>query len=239
MMGTWLNVGGILIGGLAGLTFAHRLSEHTQRRMRAVLGALTVYVGLSMVWESISLPVLHGLKQLGIALLALVLGNLTGRILHFQRGVNKLGRLAAERFARSRAGGKPERAEGFVTATLVFCVGPMAILGSVQEGLTGDWRTLGLKALLDGLGTMGFVLTLGWPAMLSALPVLAYQGLITMAAQTLAPHLQEPALRDSFTAVSGMIVATVSLVILDLRKVPLADYLPALVWAPLLTAWWN
>ena len=92
---------------------------------------------------------------------------------------------------------------------------------------------------MDGLATMGFVASFGWSPMLAAIPVLVYQGSLTLAASLLAPAMRDPALRDSLNVTGGMVVATIALVVLNLRKVPLANYLPALVYAPLLTRWWG
>lgn len=246
MIGTLLNVGGIVLGGVAGLTFARSLSPKTQQRLKLGLAALTIYAGFSMVWDGLKSPVGHAAGQLGIALLALSLGSFLGWLLRLQRGMNRLGKFARERFTKATtppadgtAAPRPNPSDGFVTCTLLFCVGPMAIVGAVQDGLNGDWRTLALKAVLDGLATMGFVATFGWSPLLAALPVLAYQGTLTLGARALAPLVEDAALRDSLGITGGFIVAMISLVMLDLRKVPLANYLPALVIAPLLTWWWR
>lgn len=245
MIGTFINVGGILLGGLLGLTVGRHLSARGQQRLRMLLVLLTVYAGFSLIWQSLHLPVGHAAGQLGIALLSLMLGSLLGNLMGLQRLTNQAGKWARERFAAAQGGAAPSRhaaaarrTDGFLTCTLLFCIGPMAIVGAVQDGLNGDWRVLAVKGLLDGLATMGFVATFGWTPLLAALPVLVYQGLLTVGAHALAPVITEPALKDSLGLTGGFIVATVSLVILDLRKVPLANYLPALVIAPLLTRWW-
>ncbi len=245
MIGTFINVGGILLGGIAGLTVARHVSARTQQRLRLLLVALTVYAGFSLIWQGLKSPLGHTAGQLGIALLALTLGSALGSVLRLQYALNRAGQWSRERFTRAaaaaKAGVKPDaarRSDGFITCTLLFCVGPMAIIGAVQDGLNGDWRTLAVKGLLDGLATMGFVTTFGWSPLLAAIPVLAYQGLLTLGAHALAPVVANEAIRDSIGITGGFIVATISLVILDLRKVPLANYLPALVLAPLLTKWW-
>jgi uncharacterized membrane protein YqgA involved in biofilm formation len=115
----------------------------------------------------------------------------------------------------------------------------MASLGSIQDGLDGQWQTLGVKAVMDGLATMAFVGTFGWGAILSVVPVVAYQGTITLAAKLVAPHLQNQAMMDSINATGGLLVFCVALIILELKKVELADYLPSLIYAPLLTWWWK
>lgn len=241
MTGTLLNVAGILAGGVAGLSMARPLSPPVQHRLRLCLAALVAYAGLGMVWQGLHAPPGHTAKQLGIALLALSFGSLTGWLLRLQRRISRVRNWTRDRFSRASesAPGAVSPGEGFVTCTLLFCVGPMAILGSIQDGLTGHWQTLALKGVMDGLATMGFVATYGWSPLLAALPVLAYQGTLTLGARALEPLLHEASLQDSLNVTGGFIVATLALVVLGLRQVPLANYLPALVYAPLLTRWWG
>ncbi|NBW86727.1 MAG: DUF554 domain-containing protein [Planctomycetia bacterium] len=178
-------------------------------------------------------------KQLGIGLLALVLGNVVGTLLRLQDGLNRLGQYAKERIAGASATDGNRFSEGFVTCTLLFCVGPMAILGAIEDGTNGNYRLLAIKAALDGLAAMGFAATFGPGVLLAALPVLAYQGTLTLAANALATHLNEPALISSIRVAGGLVVLCIAVVILELRKVPLANYLPSLVLAPLFTHWWK
>ena len=111
----------------------------------------------------------------------------------------------------------------------------MAILGSLDDGLTGNFKTLAVKSVMDGLATMAFVKTFGIGPMFTAIPVLAYQGTITIGARALQPVLENAALLDSINATGGLLILCISLVILDIQKVPLADYLPSLAVAPALT----
>lgn len=233
-----------MAGGVAGLAFGNRLSPLIQQRLRIGLAALVSYVGLSMIWTGLqSGGFLTGVRQLGVALVALCLGSLVGHLCRLQRGVNRLGRWAREKF--STASADPDAAtrrrdpvEGFITCTLLFCVGPMAILGPIQDGLEGRWQVLAVKSLMDGLSTMGFVAAFGWGPLLAAIPVLLYQGGITLAARQLEPVLAANDLKDMLNITGGFIVATIPLIILELRKVPLADYLPALPLSLLLAHWW-
>lgn len=247
MIGTLLNVGGIVVGGIVGLTMGNRIPATVQGRVRLGLAGLIAYAGLSMVWEGLHGGLAHNLRQLGIGLLALVVGNLAGRLLRLQRRIDQVGRWAAGRFERAQGkstGAQDEVSdtrrwsEGFVTCTLIFCVGPMAILGSIQDGIDGQWKTLGIKGLLDGLATLGFTVTYGWGPILAAIPVLAYQGSITLGAQWLEPLMRGNELKASLGIAGGFIVACIAVVILEIRKVPLANYLPALVFGPVMTWWW-
>ena len=239
MMGTILNAVGILAGGVIGLTVANRIKPSTLLVMKAMLGVLTVFVGLKLTLTSLSGSFGSVMKQLGIVVLALTLGRMTGRLLHLQKFLNGLGRYAKERYTRTDINSPQRLSEGFITCTLLFCVGPMAIIGAAQDGLEGHWQTLGIKALMDGLATMAFVTTFGWGVMLSVIPVVAYQGTITLGARFLAPYLQDLPLMASVNATGGLLVFCIALIILELKKIELADYLPSLAFAPLLTWWWR
>ncbi len=242
MTGTILNAIGILIGGILGLALRRQMSPANQVAMKGVLGILVIFVGLKTTWDSLGggfWPVLH---QLAIVILALTFGRITGRLLHLQKGLNKLGKYAKERFTRAATEKSNLWSEGFVTCTILFCVGPMAILGSIQDGLDGKWQTLGAKALMDGFATMAFVGTFGWGAIAAVVPVVAYQGTITLAAKTAAPFFHDPAnaaLLNSINATGGLLVFCIALIILELKKIELADYLPSLAWAPFITWLWK
>jgi uncharacterized membrane protein YqgA involved in biofilm formation len=239
MIGTILNAAGILVGGILGLTLTRQFSPAAQQGIKGLLGVLVVVVGLKATWTSLGPGFGLAAKQMTIVLLAMILGRLTGRLLHLQNGLNRLGQYAKQKFTQAGSE-KPQRwSEGFITCTILFCVGPMAILGSIQDGLDGRWQTLGIKAVMDGLATMAFVSTFGWGAIFSVVPVVAYQGTLTLAAKLIAPFVQNHAMLDSINAVGGLLVFCIALIILDLKKVELADYLPSLIYAPLLTWWWK
>ena len=239
MTGTILNGAGILLGGILGLTIRKQLSVQRQLTIKLLLTVMVILVGLHLTWKSLSGGFWSVLKQLGIVILSLMIGNLIGKLLHLQKGMNKLGQYAQKKLEPAEQGKPGGIGEGFIAGTLLFCIGPMAILGSLQDGLDGNWRTLGVKALMDGLATMALVSTLGWGVILAAVPVVAYQGTITLCTRLLAPVLEKQALMDSVNATGGMLVFCLALIILDVRKVAVADYLPSLIVAPLLTLWWR
>jgi hypothetical protein len=242
MIGTILNAAGILIGGILGLALRRQLTPATQVGLKGMLGVLVVFVGLKTTWTSLGGGFGPVVKQMTIVILALVLGRLTGKLLRLQKSLNSLGQYARERF--NQAGSEQSRrwSEGFITCTILFCVGPMAILGSIQDGLDGQWQTLGAKALMDGLATMAFVGTFGWGAVLAVIPVVAYQGTISLAAKSLAPFFHDPAnipLLNALNATGGLLVFCIALIILELKKIELADYLPSLAWAPFIAWLWK
>src|SRR6266704_2672439 len=211
MTGTILNAAGILAGGIAGLTVTRQLSPAAQIALKGLLGVFTVYVGLKMTLSSLGGGFWLVVEQMIILVLALTLGRLTGRLLRLQKFLNRLGQYAKEKFSHASATSARRFSEGFITCTLLFCVGPIAILGALQDGLEGKWETLAIKAVMDGLAT------------------------ITLLARYLGPLLEDRGLLDSLNATGGMLVFCIALVILELKKIELADYLPSLAFAPLLT----
>jgi uncharacterized membrane protein YqgA involved in biofilm formation len=237
MIGTALNVAGILIGGLVGLTRRKPLSPVNESFFKVTLGVFTVFYGLRLTWISVNGTFLQISKQLLIAVLALVLGKMAGQLLHLQKMSNSLGRQARERMSASKPADPRQLSEGFKTCATLFCAAPLAVLGSVQDGLSGYYSPLAVKAVIDGLATMSFISMFGWGVMFAALPVLVFQGTITLVcAQYFRPLLETHYLVDSVNAAGGLLVFSVALVILQLKKIELADYLPSLVFAPLL-AW--
>lgn len=235
MIGTVINVGAIVAGGVISLAAGRQLSANVQQRIKLILGVLTIYVGFKTVWQAIHGGLFQVMKQVMIMLAALVIGNLIGKGIGLQKQISRLGEYAKNTF-KSEDDAKPRSfGEGFVTCTILFCVGPMAILGALEDGLTGRVQTLAVKSLMDGLATMAFVKSFGIGPIFAAIPVLAYQGSITLAATSVQPLLANHQLLDSINAVGGLLILCISVVILDIQKVPLADYLPSLIVAPVLT----
>jgi uncharacterized protein len=235
MIGTIINVCAIATGGIVGLAAAKGISPKVEYRLKLILGIVTIYVGMKTTWSALNGPFGSVVKQIVIVMTALVIGNVIGKVLRLQKGINRLGEYAKNVFTKHDPE-KPKRfGEGFVTCTILFCVGPMAIMGALEDGLTGKIQTLAVKSAMDGLATMAFVKTFGIGPIFAAIPVLAYQGTITLAAEALKPLLIDHMLLDSISATGGLLILCISVVILDIQKVPLADYLPSLVVAPVLT----
>ncbi|HEY2951547.1 MAG TPA: DUF554 domain-containing protein [Verrucomicrobiae bacterium] len=241
-LGTILNAAGILLGGLLGLTLSKQLTPARQHFLKVAMGVFVVFIGLKITVTSMGGGFSALGKQLLIVLLALTLGRIIGRLLHLQKASNRLGRYAREKLSATGGTSAQRHSEGFITCSLLFCVGPMAILGALQDGLDGKYQTLAVKALMDGLATMAFVTTFGWGAMLSVVPVVAYQGTVTICARLFARYLEQheqQAMVESINATGGMLVFCIALVILEIRKIELADYLPSLAVAPVLAWWWG
>lgn len=239
MLGTILNAIGILIGGLLGLILKRSPSAVHQSTLKVLLGAFTVFFGLRLSWKSVNGSFSQVLRQLSIVVLALILGKLTGRLLGLQSLSNRAGQFAKARMEAIRPGTRGSDNDGFILATLLFCLTPLAILGAIQDGLSDYFQPLVIKAVVDGLSTMAFVLMFGPGTMLCVLPVVAYQGLISLAARSLEPALRSHGLVDPINAAGGLLIFCVALIILELKKIEVTNYLPALAFAPLIAWLWR
>ena len=242
MIGTILNVVGILIGGLLGLTTKKALSIAAESQLKVILAALTVFFGLRLTWVSLSGPVLLLMKQLAIVILSLMLGKLSGRLLRLQQFSNQLGRYAQQRIVTAQNSRSVSVADGFATCAVLFCAAPLGIVGAIEDGLSQShlFNVLAVKAVIDGLASLGLARVLGPGVLLSTVPVLAFQGTITLiSAHAIAPFLSERGLIDSTNAVAGLLVFSIALVILGLKRIELTDYLPSLFFAPFLTWLWR
>jgi uncharacterized protein len=240
--GAFLNALGILIGGLLGLAMLQPLSIRTQMFFRSVLGAATIVFGLQLVWLGVGGTLLEVLKQIGLALSAVFIGFWTGRLLRLQKVSNRLGRYAGGLVAAAQAGAL-RKTGGFTACVILFCAAPLGLVGAVADGLpAGDSATgfiwlLAVKAVMDGLAMTGFVKVFGWPSALAAFPVFAFLSGITLACQFWArPWLESQELAGSVQAAAGFIACAIALMVFEVRRVELANFLPALVLAPLL-AW--
>ena len=153
MIGTILNVAGILIGGIAGLSRRRALSPAAESNLRVILGAFAVYYGLRLTWLSLGGSFGHILKQVVIAVLALILGKLAGRSLGLQPMSNHLGRRARERIDAARPEDPRRSSEGFKACATLFCAAPLGVVGALEDGLSQYFYPLGVKAAMDGLAT--------------------------------------------------------------------------------------
>lgn len=221
MSGTLINIGTVLIGCLVGVSIGSRLPEQMRNTVLNGLGLVTILVGAQMALGTTNILVVMG---------ALLLGAICGELLKLEELLQRLGRWLQDSFSR---GGQSSFAEGFVTASLVFCIGPMAILGSIQDGLSGDYSVLAVKSLLDGFASIAFSASLGWGVALSTIPLLVYQGSITLFAGVLSQVLSQPMIAE-MTATGGLIIVGIGLKLLRIKELRLASFLPALAVAPLI-----
>lgn len=237
-LGAFLNAVAILLGALFGLVRREPLTLRTQKSCQSALGAFTAFCGLQLVWLNVSGSFTVVLTQLFLAVLAVVLGNLLGKILGLQKISNRLGRHAAQLLARAGENPATRPADGFWAATILFCAAPMGIIGALTDGLGYYFYPLAVKGVMDGLAMTSFVKSLRWPVAMSALPLFLFLNSLTwLAEKPLAGWLTNPALMHSFNIAAGLILCAITLLILQVRRVEIANYLPALALAPLLTHW--
>lgn len=238
MTGAFLNALGILLGALLGLAQRTPFSLRTQDFFRRALGAAAAFIGLRLVCLHVHGTFWSCTKQFFIALLAITVGNWIGRLLRLQKISNRLGRHAGVLIAAAQVKAPGRFGDALVACTILFCAAPLGLLGAVTDGLSGDFYLLAMKAVMDGLAMAGFLKLFGWPAALSAFPVYAFLGVITFVLQIGAkPWLEAHGLADSVAPTAGLIACAIALVILEVRKVELANYLPALAFAPVLVRW--
>ena len=221
-LGTALNMGTVLAGAAIGLTLGRVIPASLQRTIRAGLGLFVAVYGIQMTLRT---------RNPLILLISVLVGVVIGELLHLDDGMQALGRWAER---RTRRDGEPGRVSlAFVTTSLLFCVGPLTILGSFLDGTRGDVTVLAIKAVLDGFSSIVFAATLGWGVILSAISVLVVQGSLTLIAFLVHAGLSELETAE-LTAAGGIIVLGIALGLLDLKVIKVANFLPALVVAPLL-----
>jgi uncharacterized membrane protein YqgA involved in biofilm formation len=237
MIGPVINAAGIVAGGVCGLAARKPMAANYQLALKIVLGVYTLWFGLRLTWVSVNGSLRQVFKELCIVVLALALGKLAGKLMRLQKLSNSIGRHATRTLAAPTS--QTRFNDGFLLATGLFCVGPLALLASVQEGLTGFSPVFVVKAGIDGLATYAFCAKFGWGVALSAIPVLGLEGALVRGAQWLEPALRNQPwpLLDAVNATDGLLIFCVAMIILEFKKVAVADYFPSLALAPLLT-WW-
>lgn len=237
VFGTFVNAGAIAAAGFAALARVPEPPVRLQQRLQALLGILTLALAFHVVWRGVWAAPGTFVRMLGVALLAFVLGRWTGGWLKLQGRLNRLGQFAGQHLTAV-----PDQValsawpQVFSAATVIFCLTPLAVVGPTLEALAEDRRVLGLKALVDALATLSLARSRGPGVVLGAVPVLALQGTLTLALAAARPVLAGFHGDQVLCATSGLILLPVALVMLQTLRVRLADYLPAVVWAPLL-AW--
>lgn len=222
--GTLLNAATVLIGGTLGALVGDRLPQRIHQALFGALGLFTVLIGLLNAFTTRNVLILLG---------SLLIGVLVGEALNIERGLQRLGDWAQKKLARPGS----TLSEAFVTASLIFCVGPLSILGSLDNGLTGDTTKLVIKATLDGFAALAIGATLGWGVLLSIAVILVYQGGISLLAHGIAPVLNaNPDAITELTATGGLVLVAIGLKLLQIRDLRVANWLPALVVAPVIVA---
>ena len=223
MTGTILNAITVLIGGVLGTLLGNRFPQRMQETVFASLGLFTLVVGISS-----ALVTRNPLIVLG----SLLIGAIIGEALRLDAALTRFGgwlqkRLVGSDDARSAA----RFVQAFVTASLVFCVGPLTIQGAIEDGLTGDYTKLAIKALLDGFAALAFSATMGPGVLASIIVILVFQGGISLLARLGSGLFTEPMITE-LTATGGVVLLAIGLQLLDIKQIRAANLLPALFVAP-------
>ena len=221
-IGTVINVVAVLVGGGIGTLAGARLPKGIRTTAMQAIGIVTLLVGVSnfLAYKNPLVP-----------LVSVVAGLLVGELLGIERSLKRFGYYLQKRLSR----GENPVSRAFVTTSLLFCAGPLTVIGSLQDGLKGDYSLLALKSGLDFIAALTFASVLGWGVLLSAGTVLVVQGSITLGAGLLAPVVTQTMI-SATTSTGGILIFGLGLVLLDLKEIRVANMLPALLFAPLLVA---
>jgi uncharacterized membrane protein YqgA involved in biofilm formation len=229
MIGTLINTIAILIGGTLGLRLGKLFPDRVQRTIMAALGLFTAAIGLQMFLKTEN-PI--------VVLCGLLAGCLIGEWWQIEDKLTGLGRWLEKRFANNNGIQAPGNrfVRGFVTASLVFCVGPMAIIGSIQDGLTGDFGLLAIKSVLDFFASIAFASSLGLGVLFSAFIILIYQGTLSLLAAQAQAFLST-SMTNEMIAVGGLILFGLAISsLLEIKPIRIGNFLPGLVITPLIVA---
>ena len=222
MLGTLVNAGAVVAGSAAGLLIHNRLPKRVTGIVFQAIGLFTLILGVQMALKT---------NNLLIMIFSLVLGAIAGELLGIDAGVRRFGDWLRRRLG-SRHG---NFSEGFVTAFLLYCMGSMTVLGAIEDGLGGSPDLLLAKSVLDGFSSIALAAGLGIGVMFSALPLLLYQGGLTLAAGSLQHVLSDPVINE-VTAVGGVVLLGLGVSILEIREIRVLNLLPSLLVAGVLAA---
>lgn len=225
MLGVIVNTLAVIVGGSLGLLLKKGIPERVSAAVMAALGLCTIYIGIDGVLQGSNTIVL---------IVSMVLGTIVGTFLNIDGAINRLGNFAERKLKRED--GKTSVAEGFMTASLLFCVGAMTIVGSLNAGLNGDNKILFTKSVLDLISSCMLASSLGIGVLFSSLFVLAYQGALVLLAGLLQSVLTDAALIAEITCAGSLMILGLGLNILGITKIKVADQLPAIVFVPVIYA---
>jgi len=222
MKGTLVNTLTVIIGSLIGLGVGSRLPDKVKQMVMYGLGLCTLLIGFKMALKA---------EQILLVIGSLVVGGIIGEILDIEAWLEQLG----EKIKKKIKSDSGNFVVGFVTASLVFCVGPMTVVGSIEDGIRGDPSILYAKSVLDGFASIAFASGLGIGVLFSAVTVLVYQGLLTLLGQKLSFLLNQHVLNE-LTATGGLMIVGIGLLLLDIKRIRVGNFLPALVVVAILAS---
>lgn len=236
--GTLLNMATILLGSGLGVALGGRLPERTRTTVTDALGLVTLVIGglnLAALSDRSFAAAVSSSGTLLVVLGALLLGGIAGSLLRIEARLERVGGALQSRLSRGAGGARARFIEGYVSASLVFVIGPLAVLGSLSDGLGRGISQLALKSTLDGFASLAFAASLGWGVAAAALSVGVVQGLLTLLGALLGDLLPAAQIA-SVTATGGVLLLGVGLRLLSIKAVAVGDLLPALIVAPVLTS---
>ncbi|NLJ71603.1 MAG: DUF554 domain-containing protein [Syntrophomonadaceae bacterium] len=223
MTGTIINVLAILGAGFVGLLLGKGIPKNISQTIEDGLGILVLIIGIQYALKADSLAIVG---------ISLALGAIIGEVRAWETRLDKVGNLLQSRFSQ---GEDNQFVKGFVSASLLFCVGAMAVIGALEDGLTGNYQILLIKSILDGIFALIFAASMGIGVLFSAIPVLIYQGSISLASTLIKPILTDPML-NNITALGGVLIAALGLNIIGITKIKVANLLPGIVVVPIIMA---
>ena len=224
MTGTLVNTAAVIAGGTLGSFLGAGLPVKMKETVITGMSLVVVVLGVQMALETGNILILLG---------SISLGGITGELIGIQNGLDSLGGYLERKASSSSMFSRGQFSQGFVTASLVFCIGPMTVLGSIQDGLTGDSSLLLVKSMLDGFAALAFASALGMGVTASALVILLVQGTLTLGASFFSGVLTGSMIAE-MSAAGGVIMLGISVHMLEVKSIRLANFLPALVFAPLM-----
>ena len=228
-LGTILNTAGILVGGAVGLAFGSLLKDRHQQTLNMACGVSVLFIGIAGAMEGmlrVENSVLSGAHSM-LLVLCLALGGLLGEALNIEYGFDRFGEWLKRKTGNAK---DPDFVNAFVTASLTVCIGAMAVVGSIQDGLLGDWSTLGIKAILDLVIILVMTCSLGKGCVFSAIPVFVFEGGMTLLSRLLRPLMTDLAMAY-LSLVGSVLIFCVGLNLVWGKKVRVANLLPAVVLA--------
>jgi len=214
VLGTIVNTVSIILGSLVGLFFKGRIPEKYSRTITHGLGLAVILIGIKTALNT---------DAILIVIVSMVLGSVMGELLRIEERLDRFGNALGRRVSKNGAG----ISKGFVSASLLFCVGAMAIIGSMESGMTGNHQTLFAKSILDGISSVLFASTLGIGVVFSSVSVFIYQGFLTLTASSIKPYLL-PEVVAQMSAVGGLLIAAIGIGLLEIKKIKIGNMLPAI-----------
>lgn len=222
-LGTIINVITVLIGTTLGLILRNKLGDAYKAIILQGIGLLTLLIGIQMALKT---------DNILLVLASVIFGGISGQLLLLDDKIELFADKVKEKFSKKN---DPFFSEGFITASIIFCVGPMTVLGSLNDGLRGDIDLLVVKSVLDGFTSLALTTSFGIGVIFSVFTILIIQGGLTLSAVFIDQFLNAGMINE-MTAVGGVLIIGIGLIILDIKKIKVATFLPAIIYAPIFTA---